>query len=278
MLRRGEALSEAVAQLCRLAITYLPPRRRGLRLASYSERWAGRPSRPLLARHVSGYSVTCDLSDDAQRAIFYTGTYEPRLSRLIVDALRPGDVFFDLGANLGHYSLLAARRLGGRGSIHAVEASAQTAARLRETVRRNHLSAIIAVHQVAVGDRQERMTLAHPESAPSPLGMRFLDPSAATPGEAVQVVRLDDYLPEVTPTVVKLDVEGAEVRALAGMQECLRNPDLRCIFAEAIDSQLARFGDSTASMTQYLAGFGFHSARLVDRYFADTQIYWRDLP
>ncbi|MGH9917650.1 MAG: FkbM family methyltransferase, partial [Nitrososphaerales archaeon] len=273
---RNARVAAVGAHASRLVATYLPPRRKGLRLASAMERWTGRPAESLVARHQSGYKVMCDLSDDVQRCIFYTGTYEPRLSNLVIGALEPGDTFFDLGANIGHYSLLAAKRLGSSIFVHAFEPSADTAGKLRDTVAINRLAELIHVHQVAVADHSGLMTLAHPSREVSPVGMRFLDPSGTESGESVRTVRLDEYLVDVIPNVVKLDVEGAELRALNGMTKALEDPRLRCVFAEALDAQLGRFGDSRQKMTMFMEQYGFVAERIEDRYFAETIRYLRE--
>ncbi|MGZ4317246.1 MAG: FkbM family methyltransferase, partial [Gaiellaceae bacterium] len=61
-------------------------------------------------------------------------------SRLVKDALIRGDTFLDVGANAGHYTFLAARRVGTSGSVYAIEASPSTAALLADDVCRNGLA------------------------------------------------------------------------------------------------------------------------------------------
>jgi FkbM family methyltransferase len=270
----GERMEIAAAQLTRMVVTYLPPKRRGLRLADLSERAFGQSRRCLTGIHQTGARVLCDLTDSVQRSIFYTGTYEPTLTALIEAEIQPGDVFLDIGANVGHYSLLAAKKLGATGHVHAIEASRQTADLLRETVRRSKLGRTITVHQVAASDRSGQMVLATPADSTSYMGMRYLAPEGGA-GEVVEVVRVDEYL-SVAPTVVKVDVEGADLRALVGMERIFRECPPRCLFVEAIDEQLARFGDSTAAMLGYMSGMGYSSRRLVERYYADSVVFSAD--
>jgi len=235
---------------------------------------AGRPRRHLEAVHETGARLRCDLADAVQRSIFYTGSYEPTLTSLIRAELRPGDVFLDIGANVGHYSLLAATLVGDEGQVHAVEASAETARLLAHTVARNHVESIITVHNVAASDATRTMILATPSDGHSAVGMRYLT-RGDEPGESVTAVRLDEFL-AVRPTVVKVDVEGADLRALVGMDHLLVTSPPRAIFVEAIDAQLARFGDSTTDMCDYLSGRGYRSETLVERYFPDSLIFRHD--
>jgi Met-10+ like-protein len=152
-------LSRATAKLVRLAIIYVPPRRRGLRVADAVERVFGRPQGRLTGRHLSGFVIECDLSDSVQRAIFFTGTFEPETTALIASELRPGDSFLDVGANVGHYSLVAAEWIGHSGSVTAIEASSTTAIQLEETVDRNGLQSIVDVIQLAATDQPGIATL-----------------------------------------------------------------------------------------------------------------------
>ena len=254
-----------------MLVTHLPPKRRGLRLADLSERAFGRPRRCVTGIHQSGARVLCDLTDAVQRSIFYTGTYEPTLTALIEAELRPGDVFLDIGANVGHYSLLAAKKLGVTAQVHAIEASRQTADLLRATVCHNRLGGTIVVHQVAASDRSGQMVLTTPPDSPSFMATRYLAAEGGE-GEVVELVRTDEYL-NVVPTVVKIDVEGADLRALIGMERLLRDSPPRCLFVEAIDQQLARFGDSTAAMLDYMSSMGYRSQRLLERYYADSVVF-----
>lgn len=269
----GQRIAHKIAFLTRLAIVHLPPRRRGLRLADLSERYAGRPDHLVTATHQTGYKVDCDLSDAIQRSIFYAGTYEPRLSEIIATELCAGDIFLDLGANVGHYSLLAASRLASRGRVLAVEASSETAERLRVTVTRNRLGHMIEVYQVAAADKFGSMILAHPDDSVSFMGMRYLDPGSCS-GEWVRVVRLEDFLP-VIPSVVKVDVEGADLRAIMGMDRWFEISPPRCFFVEAIESQLSRFGDSVSSLLTFMQDRGYRGTCLAEQWFPDTIVFRR---
>jgi FkbM family methyltransferase len=267
----GDRMKVAAAHLTRSIVTYVPPKRRGLRLANLSEGAFGRPARPIMGVHETGARLLCDLNDSVQRSLFYSGTYEPALTKVIQASLRPGDLFLDVGANVGHYSLLVAKLLGSTAKVHAIEASQQTADLLRETVTRNQLEDKITVHQIAASNRNGRMVLATPKESTCYMAMRHLAPEGG-PGEMVDVVRLDEYL-NVVPTVVKIDIEGADFRALIGMDRFFRESPPRCVFVEAMDEQLARFGDNTKDMIEYMSSVGYRAEPLTAQYYANTVIF-----
>lgn len=252
----------AVAKTTQIAIRHLPPRRKGLSFANRVERFISPPVRPQRATHVSGFSITCDLADSVQRSLYYKGTVEERASAVLLEALGPGDQFLDVGANCGHYTFLAAAAVGSGGIVHAVEASPATALQLAQDVSRNGLNDRVTVHAVAVADVKGSLFLQE-APGPSPYGMRYLDPDARQ-GTEVQVTTIDELLPELSPAAVKVDVEGADLRALRGMSRMLTERPPRLILCEAIDSQLARFADDTEQLVDFVVQFGYQVADVTD--------------
>ncbi|MEO6238809.1 MAG: hypothetical protein ABIQ52_17575, partial [Vicinamibacterales bacterium] len=82
-------------------------------------RGSGRQFRPL---RVAGTEILVDITDATGRMhYFYDEPYEPELAAAVRDALRPGDVFLDIGANVGFFSILAARLVGDSGRVVAFE-------------------------------------------------------------------------------------------------------------------------------------------------------------
>ena len=81
---------------------------------------------------------------------YFNGDVEPEVQEVLQKYLRPGMIFYDVGANIGFFSLLAARLVGEQGSVVAFEADPEIAARLRENVNRNEKPAAISVEEKAV--------------------------------------------------------------------------------------------------------------------------------
>lgn len=133
------------------------------------------------------------------------GMTEPPVQEFVM-SLTDRDVFYDIGANIGFYTLLAARR-GAR--VYAFEPHPKAAAVLRRNLARNNLRA--TVNQVALGDRDGSALL----------DVRRIESARlAEVGEPVRLVRGDGLdLPD--PTAVKIDVDGTEVAVLTGMRGLL---------------------------------------------------------
>ncbi len=152
------------------------------------------------------------------------GNLETAVQEALVRHLGPGDVFYDIGANLGFFSLLAAHLVGlGEGQVYAFEAAPDNARAIRENAELNSIPNVTVIDK-AVSSRSGsgRLQIVDDQSwskleeyGEHPYTERLID---------VELVAIDDLLRagELTPpTVVKIDVEGAEIAVLEGMRETL---------------------------------------------------------
>jgi FkbM family methyltransferase len=163
---------------------------------------------------------------------YVLGTTEPDLQQRLSELLRPGAVFYDVGANVGFFSAIAARLVGREGRLVAIEPSPPTAERLRRNMELNgfdHVTVVEAAASARPGRAAFSVQPLH-RSAGSRLSAISRPPHASeTTVETVTIDQLiDDGMPP--PDVIKLDIEGAEVDALAGMVTTLRRarPTVLC--------------------------------------------------
>jgi FkbM family methyltransferase len=158
---------------------------------------------------------------------YWTGQYELDVQHAVARHLGAGDVFFDVGANAGFFSLVAARIVGPTGACVSVDPDPFNAEQMRELARLNRI-AHWTVHQRAVAEQPGRLRFAAP-SPGSPTG-RLVGDAGVDGGDGhdaagidVEVTTLDAlFAAQGRPKLVKLDVEGAEVRALAGAERLIR--------------------------------------------------------
>lgn len=141
--------------------------------------------------------------------------YEPELAYL-EKTVSPGDVFVDVGANFGVYSLVASKLVGAAGRVLAFEPARQSFAILQQNIALNGFSNVHAF-QLAVTKRAGKAWLYHGwDPVGNSLGM---DPLCGDEGEEVQTAALDNVLEENgidRVDVIKIDVEGAEELVLRG--------------------------------------------------------------
>lgn len=145
------------------------------------------------------------------------GTNELWVQEAVRGVLCRGDVFYDVGANIGFYSVLAGRVVGSGGQVYAFEPVAGNARCIRRNAARNGFTHV-SVHEAAVAARDGTATLflsSHPGGAsiasPEDGVLRTVEISTMGVDAAVQDGRLRP------PNVVKIDVEGAEAAVLDGM-------------------------------------------------------------
>jgi len=172
-----------------------------------------------------------------------SGGFEPGTRRVLKALIEPGMRVADVGANIGLLTLACARAVGPRGQVFSFEPEETYRALLAKSLALNGL-AWVDLQGRAVGRRNERLNF-HVSTIPGHSSLYPLPPEE-TPESgpaAVEVVRLDDAIgPDLRLDVVKIDVEGAELDVLAGMERVLAaSPDL-AIVAEYGPAHLSRVG------------------------------------
>jgi len=166
---------------------------------------------------------------------YFNGDVEPEVQAVLRKYLRPGMTVYDIGANIGFFSLLAARLVGGTGRVTAFEADPEIAARLRENVVRNQ-GAPISIEEKAVWCSTDPVSFARADAEVSPdrgLGHVIDNDSEDSPPGAIRVegVSVDEYVRRsAAPDFIKCDVEGAEVEVFRGAERLLkeRGPVILC--------------------------------------------------
>lgn len=204
-------------------------------------RRSGLADRP--RRVESGPGVGLLVSRTGASADYRHGTNELPVQMAVVDGLAPGGVFLDVGANVGFFSLLAARAVGATGSVHAIEPVPSNARQVEINAAANGF-ANISVVEAAASSTSGTTTLLlaeHPGGAVVASAGTPPDPAGSLEVRTVTVDELVRSGALRPPTVIKIDVEGAEVDALEGMVETLREhrPVVVCEVDGADDSSLA---------------------------------------
>lgn len=152
------------------------------------------------------------------RAKFLRGVYESRLAEFVAAALREDDVFWDVGAHFGYYTLLASR-IAVEGQCHAFEPSGRNLWYLRHHVEWNRLENV-TVHPFALGAADGTADFAGGRGT----GSGRVKQSPTYGGRVVPVRSIDSLVARQecpAPTFVKIDVQGAEADVLRGGKETL---------------------------------------------------------
>lgn len=168
---------------------------------------------------LQGFEMYVMTTDYIGQAILGSGDYEPHVTSVVVNTLKTGDVFLDLGANLGYYSLLAANLVGNSGKVIAIEPGPQNLQLLYASILRNNFSNITVYPFAASDDLQiiKLLTIGSNAGVVTPLSPH------KTFHLLAQAIMLDSLLQgEQRIDLVKIDVEAHEPFALRGMDELIR--------------------------------------------------------
>jgi FkbM family methyltransferase len=199
-------------------------------------------------RTSDNFRMRVDTQDFIQRTIYLTGVWDDGVGAAVRRLLKPGELFVDIGANVGYFSLLAAK-LGGR--VIAFEPNPECQAEMAHNIALNGFRNI-DVRATGIADRRGQDVL-YVESKEN-LGAGSLKSVSGNP-IAVEIDTLDGQLAGETPAIIKLDIEGAELMALRGGAQTLAQT--RTIIVEVSEYSLRELGGSKEELFAIMAGHGF---------------------
>ena len=219
-----------------------------------------------------------DASDVVGRYIYYFGVWEPQLTAWLRRALRPGDVFVDVGANVGYFSVLASPLVGPAGGVVAVEALPEIHARLAANLGRNGVTNGRTA-SVAAWDREETLEMFTRATGPAGTTTAYaswadrwqLAPAVHVAAKPLTSILSSDEVRRAR--VIKIDAEGAEWRIVRGLADVLADTreDLE-VMLEVAPAMLAEDGATPADLADLFATHGFRPYRVVNDYSAEAYI------
>jgi FkbM family methyltransferase len=210
-----------------------------------------------------GVRMHVDTREYTQRRYFYH-CHEGSELRFLRRSLRPGDAVLDVGAHVGLFTLVAARRVGPSGQVHAFEPAPENLARLQANVLLNDFGNVV-VNPVAVGAAAGTASVGLNE-----VGIRSGSSGAYTVGGEhgqvqVEVVALDDYVPDRLRDrrvrLMKIDAEGQEPEVIEGFAGTLDRSPPDFVMLELNSLTLDERGHSAAKLLDRLASAGYELGR-----------------
>ncbi|ONH30620.1 methyltransferase [Pseudofrankia asymbiotica] len=217
---------------------------------------------PLRGRFVNGMRFDVESSrDGSARALPALRYRPPALAPVFAAVLGPGDCCYDVGANIGVYTLWAAGLVRPSGQVHAFEPVPDTMAILEAMVRRNGLSQVrlesraigATVGEIGMRVYRDASGLSHPVT------------SLESADRVAPLTTLDAYTERHRPPdLIKIDVEGFEIDVLRGARNLLaaQSPAL---LLEMLPGHLNRQGQSQAELVDLLTELGYMIFNLTRR-------------
>ena len=201
----------------------------------------------------NGVKYELDISDYMEWLVFYGIQAEPR--NALYQLLKEGDVVFDVGANIGEVTFGMSKRVGNLGMIHSFEPEPFIFSKISRNLSLNSFTNI-RLNNVALGDIEQELFLkAQVENNRG--GTRIYTNSKE--GKKVKVTTLDFYVQQndlKKLDLIKIDVEGFELKALQGAQEVLQKFK-PLLFIEVNDNNLKEQSDSAQSLIEFLFKMGY---------------------
>jgi len=201
-------------------------------------------SRIIVRRGETGFTgnLYCSLHDFADMAY-------------LLHVLGPEDLFVDIGANVGSYTVLAcaAKRANGI----CFEPVPSTFERLMDNLRINNLCERVIAQNIGLSDREGDLVFTAGEDTTNHI---VAGDEHASNAIRVKVLPLDEILGGTTPSLLKIDVEGYEMPVLKGARQTLENPGLHSIIME-LNGSGRRYGFKDGEIVAFMENLGFSTFR-----------------
>jgi FkbM family methyltransferase len=232
---------------------------------------ARRGAAPFWARmpaEFGSFFFRCDLRDQIMREVCLTGRYEPQETTLLQQILRPGMTFVDVGANWGYFTLCAAHLVGGSGRVVSIEVDPRACRTLRANINRNKLESVTVI-EMAASDAAGVLQLHEYEGAANEFGNFGLIRAEATVSSRrqfdVAASPVDDVLERAgidQIDLLKMDIEGAEGRALTGLRRALGDRRIKFLLLEVHPQYLRDQGTSVERVFADLRSHGYRAWKI----------------
>lgn len=213
-------------------------------------------------RNIRGVRFECDFALDPRIGDMFLSAYEPDEVAVLERYLKPGDVFVDVGANIGYLTAVGASLVGPDGAVHSFEPVPEYFSRL-ESLRAANPQYAITVNAMALGEREGSAEIA--QSPRGNIGWNTMVPGMLRDGagarHTVPVQRLDRYLSQRgigRVALIKIDTEGFELPVLQGASGFLNAATPRPpILCEVAPGAYPLLGSSVRELFNYMAGYGY---------------------
>lgn len=226
--------------------------------------------RKKLIKAVHGYELELNLEavgfDVFEKNIYkqlaLDGGREFAATAMVEKYVKPGEVIFELGANIGYYALLETQLMQQRGTIYAAEPEPHNFASLQQNIARNHVGDMITPYQLAVTDRVGQFPLYVSTNSNT---HSLIKPTHGV--KEIIIVRtttIDEFLKDKKPiTFLRMDIEGFETKVFDGAQHLLNAKRPLKMFVELHPNRVG--GAAIIALLQLLKRFGFQTDYVIAR-------------
>lgn len=219
----------------------------------------------LILKEIDGFKLYVDKKDSGISQTLMKPKYfkkwhrEPEFMDIIESEVNEGDVAFDLGANIGYVTMYLAKYVGDKGMVYAVEPSPRNFQILNESILVNGLEKRVEINQLAISSQSgtRELNISDESNLNSFVKTKYTKSTIT-----VKTSSIDDFFKKKKfPNFIKMDIEGAEVDALAGIDKILENNSRMKILMEI--HPMYYDGDAFSKQLIRLFNKGFKTKYLV---------------
>jgi FkbM family methyltransferase len=204
---------------------------------------------PKIHNWIGGLKFYAQKGDAGVVANIYFKLYDYEDSMFLIKHLSQNELFVDIGANVGHFSLLAAGV--SKANVIAFEPIPKTFLKFNRNIELNNLSKRINSFNYGVGNEDTFLNFTTNRDVMNKVIFKYDENSTS-----IKVVKLDDFLINENPTFLKIDVEGFEYNVLSGGFKILSKKSLKYIIIE-LNSSGKEYGYSNEDIFNILINFNF---------------------
>lgn len=210
---------------------------------------------PTIVGIVNGVKCICYPDSSYGGLVVYKGLPEYEEMTYISSNLKNGDIFIDIGANIGAVSLIAASKVGPKGRVFAFEPNKKVLPRLFENVSLNNMDKTIQISNTAISNNVSQVAFVN-EKASEVSHISYSKPMGKS-GDLVKTTTLDKFFDDQKLSkvkMVKIDVEGAELSVLEGCILSFNKIEMMLI---EINKNSEKYGNSTKETFNFIVNQGF---------------------
>ena len=265
-----------IHELIRFYTFHSPFKKGRHRLSNLAFRLESNMPREIVAKTIDGCELCIDTTNNSYKYIYFLGEYESAISNIFRKIIERGDICLDIGANIGWYTTLFQKLVGPKGHVYAFEPVPHIFKQLKRNADLNSSLANVTINNLALGN-EERTVDMH-VFANMPDGHSSISTFGNTEFETFtsRMTTLDSYFAEHkidNVSLVKMDVEGAELLALQGAEKLFQQDRLPVLEIEMALATTKGFGYLPNDLIEYIRARGDYDFYAIDETrFTLTQI------
>ena len=209
--------------------------------------------KPIVYEWLPGAKIVLRRGDTGMTQNLYCGLHDFHDMAYLLHLITPQDLFIDIGANVGSYTVLACGARGAKG--YCFEPIPSTYARLLDNIFINNLQSRVTALNLGLSDHNDQL---HFTSGGDTVNHILAENESTADSISVPVCTLDSVLSAESPSMMKIDVEGYETMVLAGAKETLSKPSLHSVIME-LNGSGNRYGFDEEKLLKTMHDYGFQT-------------------